>query len=609
METNSTVHEFTEWLTKTQKLAESTSKSYYSSIKSAENYHPSKVDLFAPNAETLTVITEIFNDPTFMEDNKYRHNTMSSALKHYAEFLTSSQRQKLFEKNKQDSEKTVKTADPIKRGGVQMKEEPETFSQEILPILLEQFAKIEKEQREIVLASYDIEDQEESIRSEQVASSNIRKIKQWKTDISKIFQEMSQAGFSFEWKDSGLKNVSRPPLPEEKMNASVPFVEPPVPVESKEISPPTDTTSIGVPSPLLPRSKSVKPLKFAVFGETYSVSHWNELLVFFCEIMLKHKPEIIATFDKVPEFQTRSRINFSYKKEDIVYTPKQLSNGMWIETNRSAQNIKEICYKILNLCGYDESELVFFVEGAESKLPDTEVKKSEESKNTKSQVEKTMQAPSESKIPSVDTPEVEEPKVATPPLDSPVVEEPKLTTPPMDPPVVEESKVAAPPTDTPVVEEPKVTAPPLDIPIVQEPKVITPSEVMPDIGTLNSPATFETRPQKTLGDSSNISEMRLLGHNYMMDTPIEFFLKVCELMVLHRPYAVGMFHENKTLNWENHINFSYHESDMNNHGIRLNNGLWVNKNQEESKIVTLCYDVIKACGLRENNLIFTLKGG
>ena len=73
--------------------------------------------------------------------------------------------------------------------------------------------------------------------------------------------------------------------------------------------------------------------------------------------MLLKEPYIVARFDKEDELNSDRRINFSYKESDIKFNKKRLSNGLWIETNRSANDIVRVSKKILELCGYDENIL------------------------------------------------------------------------------------------------------------------------------------------------------------------------------------------------------------------------------------------------------------
>jgi hypothetical protein len=95
-----------------------------------------------------------------------------------------------------------------------------------------------------------------------------------------------------------------------------------------------------------------KPKSMTLLGKTYSVSSWNELYVKVCEIMLLREPYIMARFNKDSEFNTGERTNFSYIESEILYNRKRLSNGLWIETNKSADDCYRSSRRILEKCGY-----------------------------------------------------------------------------------------------------------------------------------------------------------------------------------------------------------------------------------------------------------------
>lgn len=581
---------FSNWLVSVKNLSEDTAKHYVRGINDAGRYNLySDGTLLTPDIETIQTINLILSNPFFIKDDKTKNQNMSCALKQYAEYLTLLHKKELFEKNKKPP--VIPVGAQETRGAVQINLEGEILPhnndkqpQKILSLLMEQFTQIEQEQRKVVLESYDIEDEQESIRTEQIASSNIRKIRQWKADITRIFSEISEAGFSFELETTNFqRESSQTPVEEifteEKPAEIAPQLESSA-MDELKVDAGTVEKSSAVPPlevenrvPLSNVNKKLKPLKFEVFGVPYSVNYWKDLLVEFCEIMLKYKPEIVSNFDQNNELNTSVRINFSYNEVEIGYNRKQLSNKMWIETNRSSKNVKEVCYKILKLCGFNETDLVIYDENTFLN-PTGEVTNSQEP-----MVETQLRAPESPQEVSI----VEKPQVVPTPV-----------------------KVPEKPKEVPVIEESQLAPQTIEVPIKESPEF--------EVSALE---TKHTEPQKEEKPSmlqqpnpkGSVTEMYLLGKNYAYDAPVDFFVKVCEMMVLHRPYVVGTFCDSKSLNPDNQVNFSYQESDLGNQGIRLNNGLWVNRNQEESKIRSLCYDVMKICGFSESDLKFISKGG
>ncbi|MDR0652445.1 MAG: hypothetical protein LBG12_03960 [Synergistaceae bacterium] len=100
-----------------------------------------------------------------------------------------------------------------------------------------------------------------------------------------------------------------------------------------------------------------KPAKFTLLGKDYEVKAWNDMYVKVCEVMLLHRPYIMAAMDKDSEFNTGGRTNFSYLRSEIKYDEKRLSNGLWIETNRSSSELLDSCCRILEKCGFSPDAL------------------------------------------------------------------------------------------------------------------------------------------------------------------------------------------------------------------------------------------------------------
>ncbi len=101
-----------------------------------------------------------------------------------------------------------------------------------------------------------------------------------------------------------------------------------------------------------------EPISMTLFGKTEPIKFWNEVLIKVCEAVQLRKPYVVAKFDKMKVLNSGNRINFSYIESDIKFNRKRLSNGLYIEVNRSANDIVSVSEKILELCGYSANELV-----------------------------------------------------------------------------------------------------------------------------------------------------------------------------------------------------------------------------------------------------------
>lgn len=89
--------------------------------------------------------------------------------------------------------------------------------------------------------------------------------------------------------------------------------------------------------------------------------NWQEVLTIVCEELIKKCPDKFRNFDKNDIFKGRERNYFSYKPEELRKARK-LSNGLYVETNLSANSIARLCCNILEQCGYNYDDLKFKIE-------------------------------------------------------------------------------------------------------------------------------------------------------------------------------------------------------------------------------------------------------
>ncbi|GHV54741.1 hypothetical protein FACS1894216_15390 [Synergistales bacterium] len=101
----------------------------------------------------------------------------------------------------------------------------------------------------------------------------------------------------------------------------------------------------------------IKSNAMVLLGKMYNVRDRNEMFVKVCEVMLLHKPYAVAAFDSDAELNSDKLRNFSYIETEIKAKPKRLSNGLWIETNRSSEDTLQVCKRILEKCGYPPERL------------------------------------------------------------------------------------------------------------------------------------------------------------------------------------------------------------------------------------------------------------
>lgn len=103
------------------------------------------------------------------------------------------------------------------------------------------------------------------------------------------------------------------------------------------------------------------PYKITLLNKDYSVKNWTDVLITISEALIKIYPEQISALDKNPLLRGRSRQYFSYDKELLTEQAKELSNGLYVETNFSSDHIVRISRTILEICGVGRSQLSFYV--------------------------------------------------------------------------------------------------------------------------------------------------------------------------------------------------------------------------------------------------------
>jgi|GEM_PF-7018461 len=99
------------------------------------------------------------------------------------------------------------------------------------------------------------------------------------------------------------------------------------------------------------------PAAFTLFGRRIEVRDWQEMLVKICEVLILKSPYMVAQFDKYQNLNPIGQVCFSYDEGSIRHMGRRLSNGLWVEVNRTPDDTVNLGRKLLELCGYQKSEL------------------------------------------------------------------------------------------------------------------------------------------------------------------------------------------------------------------------------------------------------------
>lgn len=103
-----------------------------------------------------------------------------------------------------------------------------------------------------------------------------------------------------------------------------------------------------------------KPISFEIDGQKFNVKSWKEILIKTLEYLSEIDLSIVKSFTQDNDFQGRERRIISTNKDDMR-NHIQLKDGIFVETNLSANsiiaNIKLICEKF----GLDNDDFIYYV--------------------------------------------------------------------------------------------------------------------------------------------------------------------------------------------------------------------------------------------------------
>ncbi|ADU26815.1 hypothetical protein [Ethanoligenens harbinense] len=99
------------------------------------------------------------------------------------------------------------------------------------------------------------------------------------------------------------------------------------------------------------------PSGFTLLGKTYATKSWDDVLVKLCEAMILKKPYKALVIGVKQLVQSGGSPVLWLDERDNSAESYILSNGLSVAKNKASGEIKSCCERILNLCGYDRSEL------------------------------------------------------------------------------------------------------------------------------------------------------------------------------------------------------------------------------------------------------------
>lgn len=95
-----------------------------------------------------------------------------------------------------------------------------------------------------------------------------------------------------------------------------------------------------------------RPAAFSFKGKRFVVTTWKSLYVRICGILYKENPKVLHSMINESKRPGQPRIKMSLNKADLHSPARIDESNIWVETNRSAENIRKliltllVCYRI-----------------------------------------------------------------------------------------------------------------------------------------------------------------------------------------------------------------------------------------------------------------------
>lgn len=104
-----------------------------------------------------------------------------------------------------------------------------------------------------------------------------------------------------------------------------------------------------------------RPAAFSLNGKRYTVTKWKTLFSKLCDLLYEENPTIIQNMVNEARQPGKKRVKMSFNKTDLHRPVKIANSDIWLETNRSAANIREAILTLLERYGIPANQVkVYF---------------------------------------------------------------------------------------------------------------------------------------------------------------------------------------------------------------------------------------------------------
>lgn len=124
----------------------------------------------------------------------------------------------------------------------------------------------------------------------------------------------------------------------------------------------------NMPHSLYESFKHKRPHAFEIEGNKIKIGTWKEMLIETSKYLYKKDPEILQSFLNDKNMNGKKRAYFSFDKKNLR-DPKEIEGtGIYLETNLSANSIKQTIIKMLKKYNINIADYIVYFRADYSKL-------------------------------------------------------------------------------------------------------------------------------------------------------------------------------------------------------------------------------------------------
>lgn len=118
---------------------------------------------------------------------------------------------------------------------------------------------------------------------------------------------------------------------------------------------------IKIPHSLYENFAHKRPVAFELFNERYECRTWIEVLTCFTDVLARTNTEILLKFNNDVSMNGKKSKYFSNHSEELRKPYLIKGTDLYLETNMSANSVRNIILKMLQRYGYRSNDIVIYL--------------------------------------------------------------------------------------------------------------------------------------------------------------------------------------------------------------------------------------------------------